>query len=350
MGSSTIFFAVYGTIIWRFTKPTAKRALFMSTKKIEIKKAASLAPMAGATDSAFRLLCREHGASFTVSEMVSAKALIMGDKKTPLLMEHKKEERPLAIQLFGYEPQTMAEAAKIAEQDFEPDFIDINMGCPTPKIVCNGSGSALMKTPELAAEIVFAMNNAVSVPITAKIRAGYSENTAHLLAPLLEQAGAAALTVHGRTRERMYKPPVDRDIIKAVKHSVTIPVIANGDIFTVDDALSMLEYTSCDAVAVGRASLGNPFIFAQINAAINGLPLLNKPSPREKMETLRRQIQLMCAYKGEFIAMREARKHAAWYTKGLHGAAKTRPLAMELCTLDDLDHFIDIVLGANPQS
>lgn len=322
----------------------------MKNKKLTIKKAASLAPMAGATDSAFRLICREQGASFTVSEMVSAKALTMGDRKTPQLMEHTAGEKPLAIQLFGYEPQTMAEAAKIVEHDFEPDWIDINMGCPTPKITNNGSGSALMKTPELAAEILRAVNEAVSVPVTAKIRAGFSEITAPVLAPMLEQAGAAAITVHGRTRDRMYKPPVDLEVIRAVKAAVTVPVIGNGDIFTPEDAVKMIDFTGCDAVAVGRAALGNPFFFAQVNAFIAGEPLPPKPSALARMNTLRRQVVLMCDGKGEFIAMREARKHAAWYTKGLRGASRIRSLAMELCTLDDLERFIELVLEANREN
>ncbi|MEG1984428.1 MAG: tRNA dihydrouridine synthase DusB [Oscillospiraceae bacterium] len=319
----------------------------MNNKQFQIRRAASLAPMAGATDSAFRLLCHEHGASFTVSEMVSAKALVMGDKKTPLLMAHKAEERPFGVQLFGYEPQTMAEAAIIVERDFTPDFIDINMGCPTPKIISNGSGSALMNTPLVAAAIVRAVNDAVGIPVTAKIRAGFAEITAPSLAPLLEQAGAAAITVHGRTRSRMYKPPVDLDVIRSVKQSVSIPVIGNGDIFTPQDAVRMLERTGCDAVAVGRQALGNPFFFEQVNAMISGESLPEAPSVRTRMETLRRQIVMMCEYKGEFVALREARKHAGWYTRGLRGAAKIRYRAMELCTMNDLDSFIRLVLDIN---
>ena len=303
--------------------------------------------MAGATDSAFRLLCREQGASFVVTEMISAKALMMGDRKTPQLLRFRAAERPLGVQLFGYDPQTMADAARLVEETVRPDFIDINMGCPTPKIVNNGSGSALMKDPDTAARILRAVDEAVSVPVTAKMRAGYGEVTAPALAPLLEQAGAALLTVHGRTRERMYKPPVDLEVIRRVKLAVQIPVVGNGDIFAPKDALHMLEVTGCDAVAVGRAALGDPFFFAQVNAAIAGLPLPPRATAAEKMAALRREVEIMCGDKGEFIALREARKHAAWYTKGLRGAAKVRSEAMNLCTMADLEAYIRLVLAAN---
>ncbi len=319
----------------------------MSNKKFSLKLAASLAPMAGATDSAFRLLCREQGAQFTVSEMVSAKALTMGDKKTAQLMAFTQSERPYGVQLFGYEPETMARAAEMVEREIAPDFIDINMGCPAPKITGSGAGSALMKRPQLAADITKEVCGAVQLPVTVKLRAGYSEVTAPELAPMLELAGAAAITVHGRLRDRMYKPPVDLEVIRAVKQAVSVPVIGNGDIFTPQDALKMVEYTGCDAVAVGRAALGNPFFFAQVNAALSGASAPQPPSAELRMSTLRRQIELMCAYKGEYIALREGRKHAAWYTRGLRGAARLRSRAMELCTLQDLDAYIELVLDAN---
>lgn len=303
--------------------------------------------MAGATDSAFRQLCMEQGAAFCVSEMVSAKALSMGDKKTPQLMAHTPAEQPFGIQLFGHEPDVMAQAAAQVARDFSPSFIDINMGCPTPKITSGGSGSALMKTPQLAADIVAAVCAAVSVPVTVKIRAGYDETTAPRMAPMLERAGAAAIAVHGRTRERMYKPPVDLDVIRDVKKSVSVPVVGNGDIHTEQQALYMLDYTGCDAVMVGRAALGNPFVFGRINAAIAGRPLPPAPTVTQRMDALRRQVTLMCEYKGEFIALREARKHASWYIKGLRGASALRARASELCTLDDLDAFIALVLQAN---
>jgi nifR3 family TIM-barrel protein len=289
------------------------------------------------------------GASFCVSEMVSAKALTMGDKKTPLLMANTPEEHPFGVQLFGYDPDTFAAAAIQVVSDFCPDFIDINMGCPTPKITGNGSGSALMNRPETAAAIVAAVCAVVEIPVTCKIRAGYDSTSAARLAPLLEKAGAACITVHGRTRDRMYRPPVDLNVIRDVKKSVSVPVIGNGDITTPENALTMLDYTGCDAVMVGRAALGNPFIFGQINAAISGKPLPALPSVQTRMDMLRTQVQLMCAYKGEFIALREARKHAGWYTKGLRGAATLRARSSALGTLEDLHQFIDLVLQSNPE-
>lgn len=319
----------------------------MNGKPFQIDRLASLAPMAGATDSAFRRLCMQQGAAFCVSEMVSAKALMMGDKKTPLLLAHTGAEKPFGVQLFGHEPGVMAQAAARVERECAPDFIDINMGCPTPKITCGGSGSALMKTPALAAGIVRAVCGAVSVPVTVKIRAGYSETTAPALAPLLEEAGAAAIIVHGRTRERMYKPPADLDVIRDVKKSVAVPVVGNGDIFTEQHALDMLSYTGCDGVMIGRAALGNPFIFARVNAAIAGAPIPPAPTPEQRMDALRRQVLLMCEYKGEYIALREARKHAGWYTKGLRGASALRAGASGLETLRDLERFIELALRGN---
>lgn len=326
--------------------PAAENAMAKNTLKIE--RLASLAPMAGATDSAFRHLCMEQGAAFCISEMISAKALTMGDKKTPLLAAHTAAEKPFGIQLFGYEPEVMARAAARIEREYAPDFIDINMGCPTPKITSNGSGSALMKTPKLAADIVRAVAAAVALPVTAKIRAGYSDTTAPQLAPLLEQAGVSAIIVHGRTRDRMYKPPVDLDIIRDVKRSVSVPVIGNGDIYTEKHALHMLDYTGCDAVMVGRAALGDPFIFGRINAAIRGDAPPPLPTTAQRMAALRSQVERMCAYKGAYIALREARKHAGWYTKGLRGASALRARASELATMTDLDRFIDLVLQSNP--
>ena len=316
----------------------------MAKKEIKIEKSAWLAPMAGVTDSSYRRLCKSFGAAVTVSEMVSAKALTMKDKKTAMLLSFKEEERPIGIQLFGYEPTTMAQAAKIIEEKYRPDFIDINMGCPTPKIVSNGSGSALMKSPELAAEIVAAINDAVSLPVTVKIRAGYTSATAPCLAPLLEQAGAAAIAVHGRTRDRMYKPPVDLDVIRDVKAAVSIPVIGNGDIYTPEQAVKMLEYTKCDTVMIGRGSLGNPFIFSQINAVLSGEPLPDKPTAVERMESLKALVMSMCEEKGERVALLEARKHAAWFTKGFRGASYLRKQAIEITSVAELDAFISVVL------
>ncbi|MEG0750403.1 MAG: tRNA dihydrouridine synthase DusB [Oscillospiraceae bacterium] len=317
----------------------------MSKNTFKIERLASLAPMAGAADSAFRRLCREEGANFCTSEMVSAKALVLGDKKTAKLMAFHESERPFGVQLFGNEPDMMAAAAIIAERDFSPDFIDINMGCPAPKIVSGGAGAALMKTPQLAFDIAREVQLAVQLPVTAKIRSGWESLTAPSLAELLQKAGVCAITVHGRTRDRMYRPPVDLDSIREVKRAVSLTVIGNGDIRSPDDALAMLDYTHCDAVAVGRASLGDPFLFARINASLTGNPIPPYPDSAQKMSALRKQAALMCEAKGEYIAMLEARKHAAWYTKGIRGAAGLRSRACAMCTLADLEGYIEAVLS-----
>ncbi len=300
--------------------------------------------MAGVTDSSFRALCRENGAAFCVSEMVSAKALYLGDKKTPLLLRFTEAERPFGVQLFGHEPDVMARAARFVEESFAPDFIDINMGCPAPKITGAGAGSALMKTPALAFDIAAAVCAAVSLPVTAKIRAGWAENTAVPFAALLESAGVAALTVHGRTRERMYKPPVDLGVIRAVKAAVHIPVVGNGDIYTPEDMRRMFERTGCDAVAVGRGALGNPFIFRELAAAARGEAAFAPVTARERMHALRRQVCGMVAEKGAYAAFCEARKHAAWYTKGFRGAAALRRYANAITDMESLERFIALVL------
>lgn len=303
-----------------------------------------LAPMAGASDSAFRRIAMEEGASLSVSEMVSAKALALGDKKTPLLMRHLPTEKPFGIQLFGHNPTDFEAAAKIAERDFTPDFIDINMGCPAPKIVSSGAGSALMKTPSLAAAILMAVKNSVRIPVTAKIRSGFFEEhkNAAELALLLEEAGASLITIHGRSRERMYRPPADLEIIRQVKNAVSIPVIGNGDIRDANGYFEMLK-TGCDGVMIGRGALGNPFIFRELSAAAGGTPYTPPPLSK-RLALLRRQVTYMIEDKGEYIALREARKHAAWYIKGFRGAASLRGKASSLERMDDLDAFIEAAL------
>ncbi len=306
----------------------------------------SLAPMAGATDSSFRQICLEFGADFVTSEMVSAKALVMGDRKTPLLMRRADGENPFGIQLFGHDPEDFYKAAMMVEKEFAPEFIDINMGCPAPKITGGGAGSALMLTPGIAVDIASAVVDAVKVPVSAKIRAGYSAVTAPELAAELEKAGISFIIVHGRTRERMYRPPVDLEVIKRVKQAVSVPVIGNGDIETGEDALRMLKETGCDAVAVGRAALGDPFIFARIKAYLKNEPLPAQPTLEERLAVLKKQVERMVEYKGEYIAMQEARKHAAWYLKGVRSAAKLRALANGLESLSDLERYIETVIRA----
>lgn len=306
----------------------------MRIKNVEFQNRAFLAPMAGVADRAFREICVQWGAAYTVSEMVSAKALTMHDKKSMQLMEMSPAERPRAIQLFGNEPQVMAEAAA-ACMAFSPDIIDINMGCPAPKIAQNGSGSALMKDPVLAGQIVSAVSRAVPVPVTVKIRKGWDDTclTALDVALAAQENGAAAVTLHGRTRKEMYSGHADWAIIRTVKQALSIPVIGNGDVRDEQSAAQMLEQTGCDAVMIGRGALGNPFVFARINAYLNECRVLGDVSVSQKMVTMLEQIQKAIDYKGEYVAMREARHHAAYYTKGLRGGAAYRR------QISQLEHF-----------
>lgn len=304
---------------------------------IEFVGHAALAPMAGVADGAFRRICREYGAAFTVSEMVSAKALTYGDAKSRELMELYDHERPTAIQLFGDDPDTFAKAARIAMLQ-KPDWIDINMGCPAPKIAGNHCGSALLREPELCRKIVKTVTEAVDVPVTVKIRKGYAKDdvTAVEVAKACESGGAAAITVHGRTRDQMYAPPVDWDIIRAVKQAVSVPVIGNGDVNSPQAAARMYEQTGCDFVMVGRGALGAPWLFAAIEAYFETGELLPAPSVEERMEVLCRQVELAVKLKGERVALLEARKHASWYMRELHGAAVFRGEAGTISTLSDL--------------
>jgi tRNA-dihydrouridine synthase B len=318
---------------------------------VEIKGKAILAPMAGVGDRAFRETCARFGAACTVSEMVSSKALEFDDKKTLELMELGEEARPAAIQIFGSEPDVMALAARKA-LEFSPDFIDINMGCPAPKITGPGAGSALMKTPQLCGEIVAAVVAAVPVPVTVKIRAGWDEKSVNAVevASICEQAGAAAVAVHARTRSQMYEPPADWSIIKAVKEAVKIPVIGNGDVTGAQSAARMLEQTGCDAVMVGRAALGNPWIFQQINAYLDEGRIVPPPSLSERMHVMIQHVELMCRYKGEYRAMKEARKHVGWYLKGMRGASEFRRRASFLESLADLDALVKDVIAAQEET
>lgn len=309
----------------------------MKIGNLEIKEKAYLAPMAGVADRAFRELCRGYGAAYTVCEMASSKGITLGDKKSRELLTITDTERPAGSQIFGNSPEIMAKAAEAA-LEFSPDFIDINMGCPAPKVSASGGGALLMKNPRLAAEITEAVVKASTVPVTVKMRSGWDDSTVNAveLAKMCEQAGAAAITVHGRTKVQMYAPPVNRDIIRLVKNAVSIPVIGNGDIEDGQSAAKMLEETGCDMVAVGRGALGRPWVFAQINAYLNHGVILPEPPVTERMLVMLRHIEKLCEYKGERIGIKEARKHAAWYTKGIRGAAEYRSKMSLVDSLEEL--------------
>ena len=320
----------------------------MKIRDIEFKDIAFLAPMAGVTDMAFRELCTLFGAAYTVTEMVSSKGLVMGDKKSAMLLTLGKEEKTAGAQIFGDDPDIMAKAA-VKCLAFSPSIIDINMGCPAPKVAMNGGGASLMKDPQLAGRIVRAVRDAVDIPVTVKIRKGWDDSCVNAveLAKILEANGADAIAIHGRTRQQMYSGTVDLDIIRAVKMAVRIPVIGNGDITDIVSAANMLEYTGCDAVMIGRCAFGNPWLFRQINAYLDSGIVIPSPSLEEKMTVMLRHIAKMVEYKGEYTAMREARRHAAYYTKGLRGGAKFRAQMSSLETYDDLKEITFRIVKEN---
>ena len=309
----------------------------MRIGNVEIAGKAALAPMAGVADRAFRKICMDFGAACVIGEMVSAKGLTYGDRKSAELLELDDDIRPAAIQLFGDNPAIMAEAAKQA-LEYKPDWIDINFGCPAPKIAGNHCGSALMREPELCCQLVQAVKDAVPVPVTAKIRKGYAKDEVNAVEVALacEAGGADAITVHGRTRDQMYAPPVDWDIIRQVKHNVKVPVIGNGDVVDAKSAAALYEQTDCDLIMVGRGALGKPWVFQQIEAYLKHEVILPDPGMTQRMAILMRQVHLTAQYKGERVALLEARKHAAWYLSGMRGAAQLRKQAGTLTTMEDL--------------
>ena len=310
----------------------------MKIGKVELESNILLAPMAGVTDKAFRMIVKPFGPALMYTEMVSGKGLFYKSKKTADLLTADESEKPVAVQIFGHDADIMAEIANSA-LEYGAAVIDINMGCPAPKISSNGSGSALMKNPLLCGEIVKAVTSAVDVPVTVKIRKGWNNSAVNAVevAKICEQAGAAAITIHGRTREQYYKPPVDYDIIKEVNNAVSIPVIANGDITSAKIAKEVMDYTGCQLVMVGRASLGNPWIFSEINAYLeNPDCIIKAPTLEEKLNVMCRHIEKMVEYKGEHMAMLQARKLIAGYFKGMRGAAELRNQSGKVCTLNDL--------------
>ena len=300
-----------------------------------------LAPMAGVTDLPFRVICAEQGCGMVCTEMVSAKAVFYKNKNTAPLLKTDPRERPVSLQLFGSEPELLGRIA--AELEPGPyDILDFNMGCPVPKVVNNGEGSALMKNPKLAGEILRAMVRAVKKPVTVKIRRGFDEGHVNAveLAKIAEDAGVAAIAVHGRTREQYYSGRADWGIIRAVKEAVSIPVIGNGDIFTAEDAVRMFEETGCDGVMAARGAKGNPWLFRDIRAALEGKPVPERPGISEIREMILRHARMEVEFKGENIAMREMRKQVAWYTAGCPHSSSLREAVNHVTTYQELEELL----------
>lgn len=301
-----------------------------------------LGPMAGVTDLPFRLLCKEQGAGLLCMEMVSAKAILYNNKNTETLLEIHPDEQPVSLQFFGSDPKIMSEMAKrVEERPF--DIMDINMGCPVPKVVKNGEGSALMKNPKLVHEIVSAMVKAINKPVTVKIRKGFDDTCINAveIAKIIEDAGAAAVAVHGRTREQYYSGTADWEIIRQVKEAVSIPVIGNGDVTSPQKAEELVKQTGCDGIMIARGAQGNPWIFSEMIAYEQTGQLPDRPARREVREMMLRHARLQLQYKGEYLGIREMRKHVAWYTKGLQGSAKLREEINRVESYAELEELLE---------
>ena len=304
-----------------------------------------LAPMAGVTDAAFRAVCREEGAAYTVSEMVSAKALMLQDGKTRRLLERRPEDAPFAVQLFGSEPETMADAAKKARDLSGCEIIDINMGCPVGKVVRNGEGSALMRDPALAGRILEAVVRASEVPVTVKLRKGWDKGSVNAveLARLAEQCGAAAVCIHGRTRNQFYAGKADWQIIREVKAAVSIPVMANGDVFEPEDVPHILRVTGADLVLIARGAMGNPWLFSRGQAALEGREVPPMPGARVRADMAEKQFRMALMFKGEKIACLEARKHVCWYLRGMPHAAWAKEKINRAETVADVERVLELI-------
>ena len=310
----------------------------MNIGTLQIENPYILAPMAGVTDLPFRLLCKEQGAGLLCMEMISAKALQYGNKNTKALLAIHPDEYPVSLQLFGGDPQIISEQAKrIEELPFQ--ILDINMGCPVPKVVRNGEGSALMKEPKLVYDIVYAVSHAIQKPVTVKIRKGFDDNSVNAveIAKIVEEAGGAAVAVHGRTREQYYSGKADWDIIRQVKEAVSIPVIGNGDVTSAQKAADMMEQTGCDGVMIGRGAQGNPWIFRELLEYNETGIIPGRPDKLTIRDTMLRHAALQIEFKGEYLGIREMRKHVAWYTKGMPGSAKLRDAINKVETYEELE-------------
>ena len=310
----------------------------MQIGSVNIPSQLALAPMAGVTDVAFRQICSELGAGYTITELISSKALCYNDKKTFSLLQQFEGEHPAAVQIFGHDPVCMSEAAQIALEHTGADILDINMGCPMGKIVNNGDGAALMKDPEAAGRVMEAVVKAVKVPVTAKFRRGWDMGSCNCVefAKVLESAGASAVAVHGRTRAQVYSGNADWNCIRQVKEAVSIPVIANGDIWKPEDAVRILQHTKADMAMIGRGCFGNPWLFQQAKAALEGQPIPELPSLAERCDVAVRQFELAVAAKGERVAILEARKQYCWYLKGVSHASYYKEQIVQMNTLEDV--------------
>ena len=297
----------------------------MKIGNLELKNKVFLSPMAGVTDLPFRLICKEQGCGLLYTEMINGKALCYDDENTKKMLKIEEEEHPVAVQIFGSEPEFMGRAAEIMN-DYSNEILDINMGCPAPKVVKNGDGSALMKNPKLAEEALRAVVKNSKKPVTLKIRKGWDDNSVNAveIAKIAEDCGISALAIHGRTREQFYTGKADWDIIAEIKKNLSIPVIGNGDVFTIEDSINMLDKTGCDAIMIGRGAQGNPWIFKRINHYMNTGEILPEPTLNEKISTAIKHLKLAVEEHGEYVAVREMRKHIAWYLKGLRNSAKLR--------------------------
>ena len=297
----------------------------MKIGNVQLDNEVFLSPMAGVTDLPFRTICKEKGCGMLYTEMINAKALCYDDENTKKMLNLEDDGHPVAVQIFGSDPEYMGKAASIMNQ-YTNDILDINMGCPAPKVIKNGDGSALMRNPKLAAEVLTAVVKNSKKPVTLKIRKGWDDNSVNALeiAKIAEECGISALAIHGRTREQFYSGKADWDIIAEIKQSINIPVIGNGDVFDVQDAVNMLEKTKCDAIMIGRGSQGNPWIFNRINHYMKTGEVLPEPTLEEKISTAIKHMNLAVAEHGEYVAVREMRKHIGWYLKGLKNSAKYR--------------------------